>query len=144
MKTRKISPFLEMNSSHNKNISINDIFVFRILKMLLQDEIIIFSRASWLKKIKIGTFSIRKLLQKHAFLGICKNAWNFSKDNLSWTWKIRKYSKQSLGITISFWNRKSDINARNVANYSKTVFTILLRMSLNLLSTQLETDYPNF
>ena len=68
-----------MNSSHNKNISINGIFVFRILKMLLQDEIIIFPRASLLKKKKIGTVSIRKLLQKHPFLGICKNAWNSVK-----------------------------------------------------------------
>ena len=98
--------------------------------MLLQDEIIIFSRAYLFEKIKNGIFSIRKLIRKHAFSGICKKAWNFSKDYLSWAWKIRKFPKiivylwkptQSLRITISFWSRKSYINARNITNYSKKI-----------------------
>ena len=44
--------------------------------MLLHDDIIIFSRASLLNKIK-------NVIWKHAFSGICKNACNFSKDYLS-------------------------------------------------------------
>ena len=82
--------------------------------MLLHDEIIIFSRASLLNKIKNGIFSTRKLRRKYAFSGICKNTCNFSKDYLSWVWKIRKYSKiivylykstQSLELTSTFYSK---------------------------------------
>ena len=63
MKTRKTSPFLEMEIS--ENFGKHDLFsqgkyqytwYFRLLKMLLQDEIIFFSRVSQLKKIKMAFF----------------------------------------------------------------------------------------
>ena len=63
MKTRKKSLFLEMERS--ENFGKHDLFsqgkhqytwYFRIVKMLLKDEIIIFSRVSRLKKIKMAFF----------------------------------------------------------------------------------------